>query len=242
MKTLILAGGKGTRFSEETKTKPKPLILVNEEPMLLHIINHYRHYELRDFVILGGYKYEMINDYFDEKAESISSGEYKYKDSKIRVLNTGEETMTGGRLKIALGEFKLTNFLMTYGDGIGNVNINNLISSHTKSNCLATITAVRPPARFGRLEIKDNLITSFGEKNQSKEGWINGGFFMMNSEINKYIEDEMTVLERSPFENLAEEKRLNAFKHYGFWQPIDTIREKEQLENVLKEKNEMPWI
>ena len=236
MKSLILAGGKGTRFAEETRFKPKPLIEINKLPMLIHIIDHYMKFDVKEFVILGGYKHEMIIDYFQNFCKKNKSGEFIYKTSTVQVLNTGEETMTGGRVKQAIQELKLTNFFLTYGDGISNVDISKLYQSHKLSSCLSTLTAVRPPARFGRLELEDNLVVSFGEKNQSQEGWINGGFFVMNSKIVDYISDDQTVLEREPLEILAKEGKLNSYKHFGFWQPVDTIREKELLEKIMKKE------
>lgn len=235
MKSLILAGGKGTRFAEETKSKPKPLIEINKTPMLIHIIDHYINFDVEEFVILGGYKYEMIVDYFQNFCLKIKSGEFKYKNSKVLVLNTGEETMTGGRVKQAIEELKLSDFFLTYGDGISNVDISKLYECHKLSSCLTTLTAVRPPARFGRLELEGDLVISFGEKNQSQEGWINGGFFVMNAKIADYIANDQTILEREPLETLAKEGQLNSYKHFGFWQPVDTIREKELLEKIMNE-------
>ncbi len=235
MKALILAGGKGTRFSEETKSKPKPLIEINGVPMLIHIINHYQSFNVNEFVILGGYKHEMIIDYFESFCEKQTNGKLKYKNSEIIILDTGTETMTGGRVKKAVDHLKLENFFLTYGDGISDVNIKNLLDSHKKSSCLVTVTAVRPPARFGSLELNGDNVVAFGEKNQSKEGWINGGFFVMNKKIINYIQDGSTILEKEPLEKLAKERQLNAFKHFGFWQPVDTIREKELLEKILKQ-------
>lgn len=235
MKSLILAGGKGTRFAEETKSKPKPLIEINKVPMLIHIIDHYINFDVEEFVILGGYKYEMIVDYFQNFCIKNKNGEFEYKNSKVLVLNTGEETMTGGRVKQAIEELKLSNFFLTYGDGISNVDISKLYKCHKLSSCLTTLTAVRPPARFGRLELEGDLVVSFGEKNQSQEGWINGGFFVMNAKISEYITNDQTILEREPLETLAKEGQLNSYKHFGFWQPVDTIREKELLEKIMSE-------
>lgn len=236
MKSLILAGGKGSRFAEETKSKPKPLIEINKVPMLIHIIDHYTKFDVNEFVILGGYKYEMIDDYFQNFCKKNKSGKFEYKNSTVQILNTGEDTMTGGRVKQAIQELKLSNFFLTYGDGLSNVDISKLYQHHKFSSCLSTVTAVRPPARFGRLEIKDNLVVSFGEKNQSQEGWINGGFFVMNAKIADYISNNQTVLEKEPLETLANEGQLNSYKHFGFWQPVDTIREKELLEKILSNK------
>ena len=161
MKSLILAGGKGTRFAEETKSKPKPLIEINKVPMLIHIIDHYINFDVEEFVILGGYKYEMIVDYFQNFCIKNKNGEFEYKNSKVLVLDTGEETMTGGRVKQAIEELKLSNFFLTYGDGISNVDISKLYECHKLSSCLTTLTAVRPPARFGRLELEGDLVVSF---------------------------------------------------------------------------------
>ena len=240
MKALILAGGKGTRFREETVTKPKPMIEINGTPMLIHIINHYRHYGLRDFVVLAGFKIEYIEKYFSDKFKHIKDKEFEYKDSKISILDTGVETMTGGRIKKAIEEFELDEFMLTYGDGIADVNIDELYKFHNKNKFIGTVTAVRPPARFGSIVIENNKVKKFGEKSQADEGWINGGFFILNNKIKSYIDNEYTVFEKEPLENLTKEGQLGSYVHTGFWQPVDTIREKELLEEKLKNMN-LQW-
>jgi len=236
MKSLILAGGKGTRFSEETTTKPKPMIEILEKPMLLYIIEHYKSFGIDDFVILGGTKIEYIIDYFSNKFKNIDKLNNLYEIEnkvKVQILDTGEETATGGRVKKAIELLNLDRFLLTYGDGISNVNIKKLVDFHKENKAIGTLTAVRPPARFGSLEILNEKVKHFGEKNQANEGWINGGFFVFEKTISEYISDYSTPLELEPLENLAKESQLFAFKHTGFWQPVDTIREKEILEKAI---------
>lgn len=234
MNVLILAGGKGTRFSEETAFKPKPMIEINRVPMLIHIINHYRHYGFNNFTILGGFKIDYINNFFSSLYTKIGDNSYKLHNSKITILDTGIETMTGGRVKKAIEAIDDNEFMLTYGDGISNVNLKNLYKFYKENNFLGVVTAVRPPARFGRLKIETNTVTEFGEKNQADEGWINGGFFVLNREVKNYIDNDNTVFEKEPLENLSNENRLGAFLHYGFWQCCDTIREKEILEEKIK--------
>ena len=236
MKALILAGGKGTRFREETITKPKPMVEINETPMLIHIINHYLHFGIKEFVVLAGFKIDYMEEYFSKNFQQINKREYKYKDSTVSLLDTGVETMTGGRIKKAIEELELSEFMLTYGDGIADVNIDELYEFHKSNKLLGTVTAVRPPARFGSLVIEDNIVKQFGEKNQADEGWINGGFFVLDRKIRSYIENENTVFEQEPLENLAKDGELGSYMHNGFWQPVDTIREKELLEEQLKKK------
>lgn len=233
MNVLILAGGKGTRFQEETKYKPKPMIEINGLPMLLHIINHYKYYGLKKFTVLGGFKIEFIHDYFKNYYKKINESTYLYKDTQISILDTGLETMTGGRIKIALENIEGDDFMLTYGDGLSNVNLNKLNEVYKKNNFLAVVTAVRPPARFGRLKIENNVVVEFGEKNQADEGWINGGFFVINRNIKNYIKNEKTIFEKEPLEILSKEKKLGSYQHNGFWQCCDTIREKQILEEKI---------
>ena len=241
MKAVILAGGKGTRFLEETKVRPKPMIEINNKPLLLHIIDQYIRYGIKEFIVLAGYKIEYIYEYFEEqKLTNNYEYFYKNKDIKIKVLDTGIETMTGGRIKRA-EEFLGDTFLSTYGDGISNINIQNLINFHQKNKKLATVTAVRPPARFGSLTIEGNLVSSFGEKISANEGWINGGFFVMSKKVLNYIDSDETTFEKSPLETLSSTSRLAAYKHNGFWYPVDTIREKEILEEMIN-NNELSWL
>jgi len=233
---FILAGGKGTRFREETSFKPKPMIEINGTPMVIHIIDHYRYHGLRDFTILAGTKIEYINDYFKKNYEVIDDNKYKYKDSDIFVLDTGSETMTGGRVMIGIEALGLKKFMLTYGDGISDVNITELMKFYNKNNFNTVVTAARPPARFGRLKLDGNKVIEFGEKNQLDEGLINIGFFISNSNLLSYIEGQQTIFEREPLENLSKSGELGAFIHQGFWQPVDTIREKEILEDQLNKK------
>jgi len=225
MKVVILAGGLGTRISEYTKTIPKPMIPINKVPILIHIINHYRKYKFNNFYIAVGYKSNVIKNYFKKK---------KIKNCKINIVDTGLNTMTGGRLKRLSRYLKKDTFLMTYGDGLSNVNLKNLIKFHKKKKKLMTLTAVRPPARFGAIKIANNKVKYFKEKSSLDEGWINGGFFVIEPEIFKYIKNDKTYLERKPLEKLAKSGKLTAFKHYGFWQCMDTLRDKVILENKLK--------
>ena len=241
MNTFILAGGKGTRFREETVLKPKPMIEINKIPMLIHIINHYRFFGQNEFTILAGIKIEFILDYFKSNFEEFGDNTFTYFDSKVKVLDTGKETMTGGRIKKGIENLNGDKFMVTYGDGISDVNIAELINFFEKNSFKAVVTAVRPPARFGRLKIDSNKVTEFGEKNQTDEGWINGGFFVLDKSVIDYIPDDRTVFEKEPLENLSKDGKLGAFIHEGFWQPVDTIREKEILEERFQSQP-LEWL
>ena len=225
MKVVILAGGLGTRISEYTKTIPKPMIPINNVPILIHLINHFRKYNFSEFYIAVGYKSKVIKDYFKK---------IKISNCKINIVYTGLKTMTGGRLKRLSKYLNKDTFLMTYGDGLSNINLKNLIKFHKKKKKLITLTAVRPPARFGAIKIVNNKVKYFKEKSSLDEGWINGGFFVIEPEIFKYIKSDQTYFERSPLEKIASTGNLTAFKHYGFWQCMDTLRDKEILEKKLK--------
>tara|TARA_B100000575_G_C23133456_1_gene657910 strand:- start:2432 stop:3163 length:732 start_codon:yes stop_codon:yes gene_type:complete len=241
MKALILAGGKGTRFLEETNLRPKPMIEINGKPMLLHIIEQYIRYDIFEFIVLGGYKIEVIHNYFkNQKLNDIGDYFYQDKSVTIKVLDTGLETQTGGRIKRAK-DYLSDTFLLTYGDGLANVNISESIEFHLKQNKLATVTAVRPPARFGSLTIDGDSVISFGEKISTNEGWINGGFFVLNKEILNFIDSDETIFEKKPLESLSSSNNLSAFKHNGFFYPVDTIREKEIVENLIL-NNKLSWI
>ena len=231
MKTIILAGGLGTRLSEETREKPKPMVLLGERPILWHIMSIYAAQGFSDFVIAAGYKSEVIRDW-------VKKSELSW---KVEVINTGQDTQTGGRIKKCIEIFNDKEFFVTYGDGLANVNLQKLIACHKSSNSLATLTAVRPPARFGALKIKNNTVERFGEKVQSDSGWINGGFFLLNRKIEKYIEDYMDPFEIGALPRLVSEGKLSALKHYGFWQPMDTLREKHELQSLVESKN-LPWL
>lgn len=231
MKTIILAGGLGTRLSEETREKPKPMVLLGERPILWHIMSIYAAQGFSDFVIAAGYKSEVIRDW-------VKKSELSW---KVEVINTGQDTQTGGRIKKCIEIFNDKEFFATYGDGLANVNLQKLIACHKSSNSLATLTAVRPPARFGALKIKNNTVERFGEKVQSDSGWINGGFFLLNRKIEKYIEDYTDPFEIGALPRLVSEGKLSALKHYGFWQPMDTLREKHELQSLVESKN-LPWL
>jgi len=230
MKVVILAGGFGTRISEYTKKIPKPMIKINGKPIIQHIINYYCGFGFKEFLIAGGYKYRVIENYFKKKN--------LYKDINIKIINTGLKTMTGGRLKRLKEFLKKETFMLTYGDGLSNVNLKKLLSFHTKNKGIATLTAVRPTARFGAIKInKKHKVTLFREKSSLDEGWINGGFFVFEPEIFKYLKNDQTFLERTPLSSLSTINKLYAYKHYNFWQCVDTIRDKKILEKKLKKNN-----
>ena len=224
MKVVILAGGLGTRISEYTKTIPKPMIKICGKPIIHRIIDHYVSYGHNEFFIALGYKGKVIREYFKKKKIN--------KKVKIHLIETGKNTMTGGRLK-RLKNYLTETFLLTYGDGLSNVNLDKLIKFHNKNKKLVTLTAVRPPARFGKLKLKGNNVSYFKEKSKLDEGWINGGFFVMEPEFLKYIKNDNTFLEREPLEMVTRKKQLVAFKHEGFWQCMDTKRDKDNLNKIL---------
>ena len=230
MKCVILAGGYGTRISEESHLKPKPMIEVGGKPILWHIMKIFSAHKINDFVICLGYKGDKIKEYFS-KFDSTSWN--------IQLVDTGEDTMTGGRLKRIQDHIDDT-FCVTYGDGLSDVDINRLISFHKEKKTLATLTAIHPPERFGVLNLSGYHVTEFHEKHRGESSWINGGFFVFEPKIFDYLHDDSTVLEKSPLETLAKENKLAAFKHTGFWYPIDTLREKNHLEELYKSGN-IPW-
>ena len=228
MKAVILAGGYGTRISEESHLKPKPMIEIGDKPILWHIMKIYSSYGINDFVICCGYKAEIIKNYF----ESFSSESWN-----IELVDTGLDTMTGGRIKRIENHIDDT-FCLTYGDGVSDVNIEKLISFHKSKQSLATLTAIHPPERFGGLDISGEYVTEFHEKHRGESSWINGGFFVFDTKIFDYIKDgDSTILERTPLETLAKEQKLTAFKHNGFWYPMDTLRDKKYLENLWENGN-----
>lgn len=254
MKVVILAGGLGTRLSEETRLIPKPMVEIGGKPILWHIMKIYSYYGFNDFIILTGYKSHVIKDYFvnyyqqysditvDMLNNSVEIHRTQTEPWKVTMLYTGQNTMTGGRIKKAQKYIGNEPFLLTYGDGVADVNISELIENHKQSKKIATMTAVQPTGRFGALVIKDdNMITSFMEKPKGDESWINGGFFVCEPEVFNYIpEGDDVIFERAPLENLAKDHKLNAFKHNGFWKPMDTLREKNELtEKWLNGK--APW-
>ena len=224
MKVVILAGGFGTRLSEYTKKIPKPMVKIKGKPILVYIMEHYAKYDFKEFYIALGYKGKIIKDYFNKK-------KFPW---KINLIDTGLTTMTGGRIKRLEKYLNKEKFLLTYGDGLSNVNIKKLVNFHNKTKKLVTLTAVRPPARFGVLKINGNFVKYFKEKSKMDEGWINGGFFVMEPEFLKYIKNDKTFLEKEPLEKLTLKKNLAAFKHEGFWQCMDTKRDKDKLEKILK--------
>lgn len=226
MKVVILAGGQGTRLAEYTKKIPKPMVKISKIPILEHIIKHYAKYGFKDFYIAAGYKQNIIKNYFQKKKNRLN----------INVIDTGQKTMTGGRLKRLKKYLEKETFLMTYGDGLADLNIKKLIKFHKKNQNIATLTAVRPPARFGAIKINGKKVSYFKEKSKLDEGWINGGFFVFEPKIFKYIKNDNTFLEKEPLSKLGKLKQLNAFKHKGFWQCMDTIRDKEILELKFKKK------
>ena len=230
MKVVILAGGMGTRISEYTKTVPKPMIKVCGKPIIHRIIDHYIKYGHKEFIIALGFKGNLIKKYFSQIKLN--------KSIKIQLVNTGLKTMTGGRLK-RLKKFLNETFLMTYGDGLSSVNLSKLVNFHKSKKKLLTLTAVRPPARFGVIKVKNNYVKFFREKNSLDEGWINGGFFVVEPEFIKYIKNDKTFLEREPFEKIKKKKQFVAFKHKGFWQCMDTIRDKEILGKKIKNKEHL---
>ena len=236
---MILAGGKGTRFKEYTDEIPKPMIPANGKPLLIHILNIYKKYGIENCIILAGYKKNVIQDYFEDNFAKHSDSSTTFVDSdnlKVTVLDTGEETMTGGRLKQGIEYLGDEQFYLTYGDGIADVNITELTKFHIVNEAKVTLTAVRPPARFGSLELDKNLVMKFGEKDNTNEGWINGGFFVINKDIISYLNSNDTIFEREPLESIARDNNLYAYKHDSFWQCVDTIRELEILEAALKNK------
>ena len=230
LKAVILAGGYGTRISEESYLKPKPMIEIGGKPILWHILKIYLNYDINEFIICCGYKANKIKEYFD-RSDSESWN--------IQLVDTGLDTMTGGRLK-RIQDYVDDTFCVTYGDGLSNIDINNLISFHREKKSLATLTAIHPPERFGVLNLSGDYVTEFHEKHSGESSWINGGFFVFEPGIFDYLRDDSTVLEKTPLETLAKEKKLSAFKHNGFWHPMDTIRDKKHLENLWSSKK-APW-
>ena len=239
MKIIILAGGKGSRISEYTKTIPKPMIKIGNKPILLHIIEHYLKYGFKNFYIALGYKKNVIIKYFKNFRKIDKSFTHIIKKKKVTITlsNTGENTLTGGRIK-KMKKFinKDENFMFTYGDGISNINVKKLNLFHKKNKKLITVTAVRPPARFGEITIKNNRVLTFKEKPQVSEGWINGGFFVAKYNFFNLIKGDKTILEKEPLEKAAKQKELYAFKHKGFWKCMDTHRDKKVLEEAYKKK------
>ena len=252
MKTIILAGGFGTRLSEQTELRPKPMVEIGGRPILWHIMKTYAHYGFNDFSVALGYKGEMIKRFFLEYRLLTSSLSVSLKDEKVDwhmgpeenwnvdLIDTGADTMTGGRLKRLMPTIEKETVMMTYGDGVGNVDIKNLVEFHRSHGKLATVTAVRPPARFGSLSFDGDNVTGFTEKPQLGEGWINGGYFVFESGVANYISGDETYLEREPLERLAQDGQLMAYKHSDYWQPMDTLRDLQSLRERW-DSQDAPW-
>ena len=252
MKAVILAGGLGTRLSEETTTRPKPMVEIGEKPILWHIMKMYSHYQINDFIICCGYKGYLIKNYFanyffhmsdvtfDLGENSNVVHEKRAEPWKVTLVDTGLQTMTGGRVRRMQSFIGNETFLLTYGDGVANVDLEALLAFHHKHGKLVTVTAVRPTARFGELELSGNQVVKFQEKPQVHEGWINGGFFVMEPGFFELIDNDQTILERSPLERAAEMGELVAYQHEGFWQCMDTKRDRDNLE-TLALLDHPPW-
>jgi len=226
MKVVILAGGLGTRLSEYTKIVPKPMVKVGGKPMLLHIMQHYAKYGFKDFYIAIGYKGKVIKKFFRKK----------FYNWNVNLIETGKHSMTGGRLKRLKKYIGKETFMMTYGDGLSNVNLKKLLKFHRTNKKLATLTAVRPPARFGAIKLAGKKVDYFKEKSKLDEGWINGGFFVIEPEFLKFIKNDKTFLEREPLEKITKAGQLTAFRHTGFWQCMDTKRDKDRIDAILNSK------
>ena len=239
MKIIILAGGKGTRISELTKIIPKPMIKIGKKPILIHIIEHYSKFGKKDFYVALGYKSSVVQNYFKNFKKFDQPFIFLINKKKITITLsfTGKNTLTGGRIK-RMKKFinKDENFMFTYGDGVSNINLRNLEKFHLKNKKIITVTAVRPPARFGEITIKNNRVNTFKEKPQVTEGWINGGFFVANYKFFRFIKGDQTILEKEPLEKAAKQKQLFAFKHKGFWKCMDTLRDKNVLEQIYKKR------
>lgn len=244
MKAVILAGGFGTRISEETHLKPKPLIEIGGMPLLWHIMKTYSAYNINDFVICCGYKGYLIKEYFANYSLHMSDVTFDMKHNKMEVhqkfvepwkvtlVDTGLETMTGGRLRKVKNYLENNTFCFTYGDGVSDINILDLITFHQNKKTLATITAVQPPGRFGMLNLESDKVRDFKEKSLGDSKWINGGYFVLEPAVLDYIQDDTTIWEREPLERLARDGQLSAYKHTGFWHPVDTLRDKNHLETL----------
>lgn len=254
MKVVILAGGLGTRISEESQFKPKPLVEIGDKPILWHIMKIYSHYGFNEFIICLGYKGYLIKDFFSKlniiendvtfdysNGLSVKIHNKKVDPWKVTLIDTGLNTMTGGRIKRIQPYLDNDDlFMFTYGDGLSNVNLNELISQHKASDKIATLTAVKPTSRFGVMSLVDNTVYDFREKVTGDTDWINGGFFVSDKRIFDYLNDDSTILEKDPLKNLSKNNMLGAYKHKGFWQPMDTLKEKNYLEELWN-TNKAPW-
>ena len=251
MKAVILAGGYGSRLSEETHLKPKPMIEIGGKPILWHIMKIYSCFNITDFIICLGYKGYMIKEYFANYFLHMSDVTFDIKNNemevhqkfaepwKVTLVDTGEKTMTGGRIK-RIQKYINDSFCLTYGDGVSDVNISSVIKFHKQNKLLGTLTSIKPSSRYGEVRINDNKIVNFEEKPIGDTGWINGGFFVFEPDIVDYIIDDNTILEREPLETLAKKGQLGAYKHDGFWHPMDTLRDKNYLD-TLWNTGKAPW-
>ena len=251
MKAVILAGGLGTRLSEETALRPKPMVEIGGRPILWHILKIYSSHGINDFVICAGYKGYVIKEYFanyflhmsdvtfDMSKNTMEVHHKKAESWRVTIVDTGDETMTGGRIK-RVASYLDGPFCCTYGDGVGDINITELIDFHQKSGRLATLTGVQPPGRFGAINLQDDEVLSFQEKPRGDGSWINGGFFVLDPKVIDLINDDSTIWEREPLETLAARSQLGIFRHHGFWRPMDTLRDKIELEN-LWDTRKAPW-
>jgi glucose-1-phosphate cytidylyltransferase len=252
MKLVILSGGKGTRISEESVLKPKPLIEIGNMPIIWHIMKIYSHFGVKEFIICCGYKGYLIKEYFANyslhssdvtiniQKNTIEVHKKKAEDWKITLVDTGEDTLTGGRI-LRIKNYIKDDFLLTYGDGVSDINIKKLIKFHKSNKKLATMSVVQPQGRFGVVEIeKNNLIKNFSEKPRGDGSWINGGFFVLKQEIFKYLKDDYTIWEKEPLETLSKKKELCAYHHRGFWYAMDTMRDKSYLDNLWN-SHKAPW-
>jgi len=253
MRVVILCGGLGTRLSEETQIRPKPMVEVGGRPILWHIMKIYERHGFTDFMLALGYKGEFIKDYFlhyharqSDLSVQLKSGRVDYtnptaEDWRVTMVDTGAQTMTGGRVRRLKPRLESEGtFMLTYGDGVSDVDLQALLHFHRSHGRLATVTAVRPRARFGELRIEDRRVSSFEEKPQTGEGWINGGFFVFEPQVLDFIDGDQTVLEREPLERLAHDGQLMAYQHPGFWHAMDTVRDKQALEEMIA-SGEVPW-
>jgi glucose-1-phosphate cytidylyltransferase len=254
MRAVILAGGLGTRLAEETESRPKPMVLIDDKPILWHIMKIFSQQGIDEFVLALGYKSEVVKRWlldlneingdviFDTVAKRVfHKGNKAYDDWKVHALETGLSTQTGGRIAKCMNAFPRERTLVTYGDGLANINIQKLLQFHEDHGKLATVTAVRPPARFGHMFIKDSTVEYFGEKNQADSSWINGGFFVLEPEVVEFISGDEEPFETGALPRLVEMRALMAFKHDGFWQPMDTIRERNELA-LLARETPPPWL
>lgn len=254
MKCILLAGGFGTRISEESHLKPKPMIEIGGMPILWHIMKWYSKFGINEFIICAGYKQNVIKDWFSNYFVHTSDITFDFtvgnevivhsrhtEKWKVTIIDTGLNTLTGGRIKRVKHYIGNEPFFMTYGDGVSDVNINALYESHQKSGLIATITGIKPEGRFGTMVLNGNRISTFKEKSNIDSGWINGGYMVLEPDVLDYIEGDNTMFEREPIEKLASIGQLNCYKHNGFWQCMDTLRDKEKLESLINSGN-APWI